>query len=264
MKKKPDRGPRIVSLAPSATSILCEIGAGDLLVGVTRWCADVAPVGHLPTLGDCWRIESVEQIAKLRPTLVVGSVPFKGETIEKILKEPVTFLALNPRTLADIESDIELLARVVGRVPGGRRAVNRMRSGFQKIARRSRGRRLRVYCEAWPNPRISSPPWVAEVAEICGAHMVVEAGRQVDEEEVRRGRPEAMILAWAATGARALPQKAYDVKAWRDVPAIRNRRVFVVRDELLNTPAPVLLGGAAELEGIFRKISKESGKNGDR
>src|SRR2546429_9407463 len=36
------------SLAPSATAILCAIGANKTLVGVTKWCADVAPVGALP------------------------------------------------------------------------------------------------------------------------------------------------------------------------------------------------------------------------
>lgn len=35
---------RIVSLAPSVTEILCALGAGSRLVGVTRWCKDVAPV----------------------------------------------------------------------------------------------------------------------------------------------------------------------------------------------------------------------------
>src|SRR5437899_11357096 len=42
---------RIVSLAPSATSILCAMGAKTQLVGVTKWCADVAPVAKLPNLG---------------------------------------------------------------------------------------------------------------------------------------------------------------------------------------------------------------------
>ena len=67
---------RIVSLAPSATSILCAIGAKKTLVGVTMWCADVAPVDDLPKLGDCWRLEAVAEVVALRPTLVIGSVPF--------------------------------------------------------------------------------------------------------------------------------------------------------------------------------------------
>jgi len=48
MKKQQD-ALRIVSLAPSATSILCAIGAKEALVGVTKWCADVAPVDDLPS-----------------------------------------------------------------------------------------------------------------------------------------------------------------------------------------------------------------------
>src|SRR5258708_13664556 len=77
---------RIVSLAPSATSILCAIGARRLLVGVTKWCCDVAPVAGLPQVGDCWHMESVENIVALQPTLVIGSVPYKHETVRKLLE----------------------------------------------------------------------------------------------------------------------------------------------------------------------------------
>src|SRR6267378_912738 len=106
---------RIVSLAPSATSILCAIGARRALVGVTKWCIDVAPVGKLPRLGDCWHTESVDQILRLKPTLVIGSVPYKQETITKLLRQPFPFLAMNPRTLADIEADIRLLGGITQR-----------------------------------------------------------------------------------------------------------------------------------------------------
>src|ERR1700746_1974833 len=90
---------RIVSLAPSATSILCAIGAKKALVGVTKWCAEVASVSDLPQLGDCWHMESVEDILRLKPTLVIGSVPYKQETVAKLLEQPLSFLAMNPRTL---------------------------------------------------------------------------------------------------------------------------------------------------------------------
>jgi len=240
---------RIVSLAPSATSILCAIGAKKLLVGVTKWCADVAPVGKLPKLGDCWHMESVEDILRLEPTLVIGSVPYKQETVAKLLEHPLNFLAMNPRTLSDIEADIRLLGGLTQRAAAASRLIRRMQSEFAAIARKSRlaKRRVRVYCEAWPNPRISSPPWVAELVKICGGEMVVPAGKSVTEEEVPAARPEVIVLAWAATGDKADPRKTYQLKAWRDVPAIRERRVHVVRDELLNTPGPPLVEGARAL-----------------
>jgi iron complex transport system substrate-binding protein len=240
---------RIVSLAPSATSILCAIGAKKALVGVTKWCADVAPVQDLPKLGDCWRTEAIEDILALEPTLVIGSVPFKQEAVAKLLEQPLNFLAMNPRTLADIANDILLLGGIAGRTNAAEQVVKKMRQEFARVAAKSRGkkRRIQVYCEAWPNPRISSPPWVAELAAICGAEMVVPAGEKVSEEQVAEGRPEVIVLAWAATGANADPRKTYGVSAWQDVPAVRERRVHVVRDELLNTPGPPLVQGAEEL-----------------
>ena len=240
---------RIVSLAPSATSILCALGAKESLVGVTKWCSDVAPVNGLPKLGDCWHMKSVDEILKLKPTLVIGSVPYKQETVAKLLEKPLNFLAMNPRMLADIENDIRTLGGITGRTSQAERLVRRMRQNFAAIAKSGRRvkKKLRVYCEAWPNPRISSPPWVAEMIEICGGEMVLPAGEKITDEQVAEARPDVIVLAWAATGDQAKPEKAYQVEAWRNVPAIVNKRVYVVRDELLNTPGPPLIKGAKKL-----------------
>jgi iron complex transport system substrate-binding protein len=264
MKKRAGRSElRIVSLAPSATSILCAIGAKRALVGVTKWCADVAPVSGLPKLGDCWRMEAIEDILALKPTLVIGSVPFKQETVAKLLEQPLNFLAINPRTLADIENDIRLLGGIVGRAQAAEQVVQKMRKEFARIADKTRGRnrRIPVYCEAWPNPRISSPPWVAELVTICGGEMVVPPGEKVNEEQVAEGRPEVIVLAWAATGDKADPRQTYAVKAWKDVPAVREKRVYVVRDELLNTPGPPLVGGAQELWKVLHWRDRGTHKN---
>ena len=243
---------RIVSLAPSATSILCEVGARRALVGVTKWCCDVAAVRGLPQVGDCWHMGDIAEIMKLRPTLVIGSVPYKQETVAKILAQPVNFLAMNPRTLADIENDVRLLSGLVGRSAAGERLIRKMRSAFAAITLRAKAHAKRkrptcVYCEAWPNPRISSPPWVAELVGIAGGEMVVPAGERVTDDQVAASAPDLIVLAWAATGTRSKVSEAYKVEAWKDVPAIRNRRVVVIADELLNTPGPPLVDGAKAL-----------------
>lgn len=194
-------------------------------------------------------MDSVEDILRLKPTLVIGSVPYKQETVAKLLEHPLNFLAMNPRTLSDIEADIRLLGRLTQHSAAASRLIRVMQREFAAIAKKSLRTkpRVRVYCEAWPNPRISSPPWVAELVKICDAEMVVPAGKSVTEEEVADAQPEVIVLAWAATGDKSDPRKTYQVKAWRDVPAIRARRVYVVRDELLNTPGPPLIEGARTL-----------------
>jgi iron complex transport system substrate-binding protein len=252
---------RIVSLAPSATSILCAIGARRMLVGVTKWCCDVAPVAGLPQVGDCWHMDSVADIVALRPTLVIGSVPYKQETVGKLLERRLNFLAMNPRSLEDVYADIRLLGGIARRTAQAERLIRKMRSQFAAIARAAKKlkRRVRVYCEAWPNPRISSPPWVAELVKICGGEMIVPAGEKVTDAQVAEARPDVIVLAWAATGAKSDPEQAYKVEAWKDVPAIRPRCVLVVRDELLNTPGPPLMEGARELSKALH-LRNERGK----
>jgi iron complex transport system substrate-binding protein len=249
-------GLRLVSLAPSVTSILLELGAGCDLVGVSRWCKDVADVGPRPAVGDCWKMD-MREVTRLRPSLLIGSVPFAAETVQKILAEPVAFMALNPRTVADIFGDIRILGRLVESGLAADRLIRKMRDGFadvsRKAQRRGSGARVRVYCEAWPKPRISSPPWVAELVEMAGGQMVVEAGERVTDEEVARAAPELIVLAWAATGGRAKVSATLRNPSWQDVPAVRNGRVAVVRDELLNTPGPPLVSGARELARLIRE-----------
>jgi iron complex transport system substrate-binding protein len=259
---------RIVSLAPSATSILVALGARKLLVGVSKWCADVAPeVAELPRVGDCWSLDP-ESVVSLKPTLVIGSVPYKQETVAKLLEHPLTFLATNPRTLADVEADIHLLGAIAGRVGAAKKLVAKMRAEFLAIRaqasraiRSAKGNRPRVYCESWPHPRIASPPWVAELVEIAGGTMVVPAGKRVSDAQVAEAQPDVIILAWAATGGKSDPQQALEVAAWCDVPAVRTRRVFVISDELLNTPGPPLVAGAREL---LRLLHTESAARRNR
>jgi iron complex transport system substrate-binding protein len=121
-------------------------------------------------------------------------------------------------------------------------------------------RKLRVYCEAWPNPRISSPPWVAELVNICGGAMVLPPGQKMSDEQVAQARPDVIVLAWAATGDKAKPQNSYQTAAWKNVPAIREKRVYVMRDELLNTPGPPLVAGAKQLFRIFQEAAAQDNK----
>jgi iron complex transport system substrate-binding protein len=252
---------RIVSLAPNVTSILLALGAGRELVGVSRWCKDVVVVGRRPTVGDCWKLD-VDELMRLKPTLVIGSVPFAPETVTKLLAEPIAFLAINPRSLADIESDIRILGRVVSRAAAAEKLVRQMRRGFEGVRReagqRSGEDRPKVYCEAWPNPRISSPPWVEDLVTMAGGRMVVPTGQRVTDEQVAEANPDVIVLAWTATGARAKPASALRNRAWANISAVKNKRVFVIRDELLNTPGPPLVRGAQELLRMFRQCGPES------
>ena len=252
---------RIVSLAPNVSSILLALGAGRELVGVSRWCKDVVRVGKRPTVGDCWKLD-VAEVMRLRPTLVIGSVPFAPETVAKLLAQPVAFLAINPRSLTDIEDNIRTLGSVVNRGGAAELLIRRMRAGFAAVRRGAaterKSARPKLYCEAWPNPRISSPPWVEELVALAGGTLVVPTGQRVTDEQVAAANPEIIILAWAATGARAKAATALRNPIWKNVSAVKNRCVVVIRDELLNTPGPPLVRGAQELRRAIQRCGRET------
>ena len=247
---------RIVSLAPSATSIVCALGARKSLVGVTRWCRDVAPVNGLPLLGDCWRCDPTA-VAALKPDLVIGSVPYKGEVVDGLLRRGLTFLAMNPRSLADISSDIRLIGRLLDRERRASALVRDMKKQMQRIAARARRtrRKPRVYVEIWSNPFIVAPRWVEEMVALAGGRFVPvpdsDAARRVNERDVLSARPEIIILAWAACGMRVNAKKVLQRPSWNQLPAVRRRQVFIVSDEAVNTPGPPVIAGLERLARIL-------------
>jgi iron complex transport system substrate-binding protein len=84
--------------------------------------------------------------------------------------------------------------------------------------------------------------------------MVVHAGKLMSDRDVASKKPEVIVLAWTATGERASPRATLANPQWATVPAVRDKRVVVIRDELLNTPGPPLMQG---VEALFRAIHPE-------
>src|SRR5258707_15896998 len=64
--------PRIVSLSPNTTETLFAIGAGDRLVGRSRFCDYPPEVRSIPSVGG-YVDPSLEAILALAPHLVVGA-----------------------------------------------------------------------------------------------------------------------------------------------------------------------------------------------
>jgi ABC-type Fe3+-hydroxamate transport system substrate-binding protein len=66
--------PRILSLVPSLTELLCALGLGGALVGRTRYCIHPAQeVAKVPVVGGTKRVNGA-QIAALRPTHVIVNI----------------------------------------------------------------------------------------------------------------------------------------------------------------------------------------------
>ena len=237
---------RIASLQPSATVTLRDLGRLELLVACTKYCREVCPeIRHhaLAILADSWMAEA-EQIREVQADLVIASVPYQEKALIEILKSGIPFLALAPRRLADVYSDIGLIARLVDAQEQARDLIRSMQAEIGTVRQRTESLpRRRVFCEEWGKPVIASQPWVAELVEAAGGEFIGPPGRQVPSSEVKAAMPEVLILAWCGAGDRVPLEKIIVARNWEQLPAAINRRVYCIRDEYLNTPASTLLYG---------------------
>ena len=237
---------RICCLQPSATVILDAIGELDRVVACTKYCADVVPEvadGSRTTLADSWTAETSEIVAA-RPDLVIASVPYQERAVIEILKAGARFLGLAPKALADIYIDIVTIAGAVGASDRGKDVVCGMQEHIAKIRERVSGTvRPRVFCEEWGKPVITSQRWVAELVEAAGGEFVGVPGQQISVDEVKRVDPQIVIAAWCGVGDRIPLEKIIAARGWQSTSAALSEKVFCVRDEFLNTPAPTLMHG---------------------
>jgi iron complex transport system substrate-binding protein len=251
---------RIVSLQPSVTVTLRDLGALDCLVACTKYCVDVCPEvverGCI-IVEDSWSAKA-DQIMAAKPDLVIASVPYRLESVAEILKSGVPFLGLTPRSLDDVYKDIMMIARTVSSEElmesetRGSALVAKMKKDVQLVRQKTIGlTRPLVYCEEWGKPLILSQTWVAELVDAAGGRFFGQPGKQTTEEEVAAADPDVIVAAWCGAGDRVPLEKIIPRRGWEQTNAAKNSRVYCINDEFLNTPASTLIQGLHALAGAI-------------
>ncbi|GJQ27276.1 MAG: cobalamin-binding protein [Phycisphaerae bacterium] len=241
---------RIVSLLPSATEIVCALGLGDQLVGVTHEC-DYPP--------------AVRSLPKVTHTLIPTDAASRDidEMVRAQLKTDRTLYKLDPATLERVQPDLIVtqtlcdvcavaasdVAAAVCRLPGRPKVVNleptRLEDVFESMltvgeaagvahramkvvselkarvamvaTRASRiAKRPRVVLLEWIDPPFSSGHWSPELVELAGGREMLgragERSRGVDWEEIVRADPEVLVVACCG----------FDIeRTKRDLPILR-------------------------------------------
>jgi iron complex transport system substrate-binding protein len=252
-------GPRrIACLQPSATVILASVGELDRVVACTKYCADVVPEIYQRErliVSDSWTSKAAEILAA-QPDLVIAAVPYQEAAVAEILKAGVRFLGLAPRTLADIYSDIAMIAGAVDASERGAQVIADMQNAIEGIrAQADTLPRKRVFCEEWGKPLITSQPWVGELIAAAGGEFVGDPGKQIPAELVLERDPEVILAAWCGAGSRVPLTKIIRDRGWSRTIAARTSQVYCISDELLNTPAPTLVQGLHALAAAIHPAS---------
>jgi len=122
--------------------------------------------------------------------------------------------------------------------------IARMQRCIEEVRERAAGASIvKVFCEEWGNPIMASEPWVAELVKAASGEFIGTPGKTMTAEEIAAAQPDVILAAWCGAGDRVPLEKIVEQRQWQKLPAVRNKRVFCVQDELLNTPSTTLLGG---------------------
>jgi iron complex transport system substrate-binding protein len=240
---------RVASLQPSITITLAALKKLDALCACTKYCLEALPelaAQNPHILHDSWTANT-EEILATKPDLVLASVPYRLESLAAILKSGLPVLTLAPHSLADVYKDIRLIAAVVEAQPEGESLITQMQSTIASTRERSERRTDTpiVYCEEWGKPLIHSQSWVAELVEAAGGHYLGTPGSHTTPEEIAAADPDVLLFAWCGAGNRVPLDRVITQRNWQSLKAVRERRVFCIPDQFLNTPAHTLLQGLA-------------------
>ncbi len=250
---------RLVAVAPSSTEILHALGLGPRVVGVDRWSDYPPRAQRLPRVGSDLRVD-VEAVAALQPDLVVAAlhVPGMEENLPAFEQAGLPYLAVGGVGLAGVWDDIRTIGHYLGR---GRRAEAVVAATQRRLAaveERSRAAALRprVHWEWSAHPFVAGGrSWITELLRVAGGENVyadldVEGARVSVKDAVGR-QPDAVVACWCGA-KRPWPARRVAARAgWEDTPAVRDGRVFVVREALFGRPGPRLAEGAERLARLL-------------
>ncbi len=229
---------RIVSLLPSLTEMVCELGACDRLVGVDNYSNWPAAVHRLPRVGGL-EDANIEIIVSLRPDVVLLSV--SSRALARLEGLGVKVVALEPKTLADVQRVMGKVGQVL-QVPGAPALWERIDNGVN-LAAQSLPAALRgttVYFEVNSGPYAASESsFIGEMLARVGAANVVPGKLgpfpKLNPEFVVRADPQVIMI--SDRNAQALK----DRPGWSRIRAIRDGRVCMftpAQGDVLVRPGP--------------------------
>jgi len=193
---------RIVTLAPSLTEMLVTLGAGERLVGVTRF-DDAPEVRDLPRVGG-YTDPSLETIVGLRPDLVLCQPsPGNKGTVTQLSDAGIPVEVFPLETVADITSALTRLGVLVGREEAARtaaRAIDTARAQARSAAaRRSRSISAVLLFDVDPLIASGRGSFAAELLDDVGARNVVPPAPQpypqLPLETLLAHRPDLVLVA---------------------------------------------------------------------
>ena len=237
---------KVVSLVPSVTEILYELGAESMLVGVDAYSDYPEAATGLPQVGDFAGV-NVEAIVALEPDVVFCSHTLQKETVEQLQDLGLPVISAEARTYEEVPQTVALIGQVVGK-PEEAEALNADMAAQEKaVTDKLAGvEKPTVYYvmsfgeygnwSAGPGSFLYTLMEMAQSAPVTSGSPV--AWPEYNLEQLLQDDPDVLLVDSALN--------LDDLKAaegYKDLRAIQEGRVYAVDANLISRPGPRLMQG---------------------
>lgn len=213
---------RVVSLLPSLTETVCELGQCQLLVGVDRYSNYPERVTQLPRVGGGLD-PNIEAIVALHPDVVL--MANTSHVAERLQDLGLKVLVLEPKTLADVRTAILTLGELLA-VSNAQQVWRAIDAGLQAAAQSlpPTVKGLRVYYEVGQGPYgASESSFIGEILTSLGVKNILNARLgpfpKLNPEFIVRANPDLIMT--VESSATDLLQRP----GWHSIRALREDRV---------------------------------------
>lgn len=214
---------RIVSLLPSLSETVCELGYCDRLVGVDRYSTFPASLQKLPQVGGGVD-PNVEMIVALRPDVVLLAKSTRAAA-SRLEALGLKVVALEPKTHADVQRVMLKVGQLLEAKDAQRiwRAIDAgVSAAAQSLPASVRG--TRVYFEVNAGPYAASESsFIGETLTRLGVKNIVPASLgpfpKLNPEYIVRANPDVILI--GQSSAASLSTRP----GWQGIRAMREQRV---------------------------------------
>ena len=241
---------RIVSLAPANTEIAFAVGAGDKVVAGTSYDDYPEEAKSLPKIGD-FSNPSVEKIASFNPDLVLAAGGIQEGLRKKLEDLGMTVYVVDPKSYADVETDIENVGMLAGTSTEAQQVANTMIQAAADVSQKVGELEQRTtFLEIYPKPLMTagSNTFINDMITIAGGKNIgAEAGDgfpQFSTEVLAKDDPQVYI---ADSGSMSKPGDIKKRPGFADLTAVKDGHVYVIDDSLVARPGPRLAEGLQKL-----------------
>ncbi len=246
---------RIVSLTPSATSLLVALDKVQFLVGRDAYSVIPKEILSLPVVGD-FMTPNIEAIAALKPSLVL--LDQSQQSAEDALKTlSIPTLSLRMHQLSDVRKGLIEVGKSLGVRAKADEWIAKMDAKISSIRKigsaRNYSPKVLILIDRAPDALrglISVGPntYIDELLGIVGATNVMGASPvpypQISAEQIMRSKPDIIIDLSKSKGGKSAFQSI------AEVPAVANDRVFLVESRDLLSPSPRLAEALEQMQEL--------------